>query len=230
MIIYKVMKTANILKLFSFALVLMILSCKNDVEDTPEPHVPTQIPTVSSTAFTASVSGTIDGVTYDELNSGQRGILYNEGTDGAQTYFDSWLKGNNNPGCSQVGRIKLNPGGNLEVTLTQLKPETTYTYCLYYQSRDGVTRLLGATGTFTTRAFGCTLETAEARSVGFYKAYIPGSVKAETKDLELCTVGIVLSPDAAEPTLADDHKKANPIAEDGTFDISLNELRCGTER
>lgn len=220
----------DLCKLFFIPLLFIeaaFVSCKKDDGETPEPQAPTS--TISTTAYTSTVSGTIDGVVYDELNSGQRGILYNEGTDGAQTYFDSWLNGNNNPGCQQVGRIKVNTNGIMEVTLTKLKPETSYSFCLYYISRDGGTRLLSAPDTFTTKAFGCTLETAEAQSVGFYKAMVTGNVKTDVKDLEFCTTGIVLSCDVSEPVLDDGHKEANSIADDGAFEISLNELRCGTE-
>ena len=223
------MKAENIIKLFSFALVLMILSCRNDEVESPEPQVPTQITTVTSTAFTATVSGTIDGVTYDDLNKGMCGILYTDDSDGAQGYFDSWLKGNNNPGCSQVGRIKFNTECGLEANLSKLKPETAYSYCLYYQSKDGKTRLLSTPGSFTTRAFSCTMETSEAQTVGFYKAVVQGRAGADARDLALCTTGIVFSRDADEPTLEDGLKEANSISDDGSFEVDLKKLLCGTE-
>ena len=223
------MKAENIIKLFSFALVLMILSCRNEEVESPEPQVPTQITTVTSTAFTATVSGTIDGVTYDDLNKGMCGILYTDDSDGAQGYFDSWLKGNNNPGCSQVGRIKFNTEGGLEANLSKLKPETAYSYCLYYQSKDGKIRLLSTPGSFTTRAFSCTMETSEAQTVGFYKAVVQGRAGADTRDLALCTTGIVFSRDADEPTLEDGLKEANSISDDGSFEVDLKKLLCGTE-
>ena len=205
---------------------LTLVSCKNEDGDGKEQEM--SVPTVSITAFTASVSGSITGTTYDELNSGQRGILYTDDASGAQAFFDSWLKGNNNPGCMQVGRIKANANGTLEVTLNQLKPETTYSFCLYYMSKDGGTRLLSTAGTFTTKAFDCRLESSEAQSIGFYKALIPGSVTADARDLSHCKTGIVLSREAAEPTVEDGCHEAKQTAGDGSFDISLSELSCGT--
>ena len=212
----------------SFLFALALVSCRNEEVDGQDQEA-SYAPTVSSTAFTATVSGTISGVTYDELNSGQRGILYTDDPEGAQSFFDSWLKGNNNPGCPQVGRIKVNADGVMEAIITKLKPETTYSYCLYYVSRDGGTRLQSMSGSFTTKAFDCTLETAEAQSVGFYKALVPGRARTDANDLSLCKTGIAISHDKDEPLLEDGFVEASSTDDAGTFEINLHELKCGTD-
>ena len=220
------MKTKHFF-IFLFLTTISFLSCKNEEGDGPEQEA--SAPNVSTTAFTATVTGHLDGVAYDELNKGKCGILYTDNLDGAQDYYDSWLKGNNNPGCSQMGKIKINAGGSLEANLSKLKPETTYSYCLYYQSTNGKTRLLSTPGSFTTKAFSFTLETYEAQTVGFYKAVVPVSINTDSKDISLCTIGIALSSNTVEPTPEDYYKEIIPTTDEDSYEINLNGLQSGTE-
>lgn len=85
------MKYQHLNKSIFFALISLCLcmnSCKED--DRGSNDNIEIITTLNVTAFTATVSGTITGLSYEELNNGRCGVIYTESIDDAQTIFNSW--------------------------------------------------------------------------------------------------------------------------------------------
>lgn len=216
----------NIL-IYIFSIALFVMACEK--EGTVSPHSEIPAPSVSTTAFTATVSGSIPDIPVDELLDGLRGVLYTEDVERAQDMFNAWQEGKNNPGCSQFGKVKVNSNGVIESTLSGLKPETRYEFCLYYQSKSGKKRVIGKTAEFTTGKFQCTIECCELTNVRFYDALLSGSVTIDPVDMSLCKVGVTTALVADDLVYDNSHKEASLLDDDGSFSVRLNNLNHGTE-
>lgn len=177
---------------FIFCPLFFMISCDENDDNGSGPSLP-----VSSavTAFTAKVTGGFgDEVASPDLLSGTKGVLFVEGSDGARELFNSWLDGNDNPGCRISNRTIVQSNGTIDVHITDLEPETTYSYALFYKSKTGKKRYLGGNGTFTTKSFKPVLNTGEAGNIRYWDAEIGGSFdNLDQADAALFTQGVMLS-------------------------------------
>ena len=207
-------------------LLFMLLSCeRSDGDDTGQ----NQLPSSSTvTSFTATVSGGFgDAVSSQDIISGLCGVLYSTGED-ATDAFNSWAEGNDNADCQVYSRARVNSDGSLTSQIERLKPETTYSYCLFYKSKSGKKRAISSTGSFTTKPFNPEVITADAAEVRYFNAKINGQIKVDAEDLKLCKTGIMLSDnrnDLPAGTVFD----ANEIASDGSFTASFSKLNHSTD-
>ena len=149
----------------------------------------------STTALTASVVAVFSNLDVEDINYGSFGILYTDAED-ADALFASWKDGDN----SVLDKIKNKPitshssDGRMKATITGLDPETTYSFCPYFQSEDKTRRKIGKTSTFTTSKFTVTIRNDGAQSVKFYSASIAGTLDDITnEDCSGCAFGMVMS-------------------------------------
>ncbi|MBR4842151.1 MAG: hypothetical protein IK006_03530 [Bacteroidaceae bacterium] len=170
-----------------------MFSCeKSDSNETGQPELPSSSLPAS---FTATVTGGFgDEVTSQNLLSGNKGVLFMEGTDGAKEVFNAWLEGNDNPGCKVSNRCTVQSNGTIEAVIQGLSPETTYSYALFFKT--GKKRYLGGSGTFTTKSFKPVLNTGEAADIRYWDARIDGSFENLDKlDASMFTQGVMLALD-----------------------------------
>ena len=213
-------------RLYVLSTIFLFVSCeKNDGDDPVQEQQP-----VSSavTSFTATVSGGFgDAVASQDMLSGLCGVLYSTGED-ATDAFNSWAEGNDNAHCQVYSRARVNSDGSLTSQIERLKPETTYSYCLFYKSKSGKKRAISSTGSFTTKPFNPEVITADAAEVRYFNAKINGQIKVDAEDLKLCKTGMMLSDnrdELSEGTVFD----ANEIASDGSFTASFSKLNHSTD-
>lgn len=216
-----------IVGVFLFIMSFSLAACEKEGGDSPELEAPA--PTVTTTAFTATISGLIPDMSVEELNSGLRGVLYSDDPEHAQEMFDAWQEGSNNPGCSQYGIVKVSSDGIIESTLSGLKSGTVYAFCLYYQSKSSKKRVIGRTSGFTTRKFQCTIGESDAVNVRFYDAQLACRISVDANDMSECKPGVVSSTSAEGLSYESSHTEALSMKDDGSFTVKLRDLECGTE-
>ena len=218
-------KRIKILLSLLFILAVFVSCEKNDGDD----PVQEQLPVSSAvTSFTATVSGGFgDAVASQDMLSGVCGVLYSTKKKAVDA-FNSWAEGNDNADCQVYSRARVNSDGSLTSQIERLKPETTYSYCLFYKSKSGKKRAISSTGSFTTKPFNPEVITADAAEVRYFNAKINGQIKVDAEDLKLCKTGIMLSDnrnDLPAGTVFD----ANEIASDGSFTASFSKLNHSTD-
>ena len=215
----------NLLLFLGVFAVSLLVSC--DKEEKTEEPLSDQIAIINITSFTANVSGSIDGISSNDMLSGTCGVLYSNEMNAVDA-FNSWAEGNDNADCQIYSRARVNSDGSLTSQIERLKPETTYSYCLFYKSKSGKKRAISSTGSFTTKPFNPEVITADAAEVGYFNAKINGQIKVDAEDLKLCKTGIMLSDnrnDLPAGTVFD----ANDIASDGSFTASFSKLNHSTD-
>lgn len=181
--------------LFTFVLFsIAMLSCEKD-----SPSIQTDIISndeVRVTAFTATVSGSFNGLTNKEVSYGNVGLLYTTSND-AQTVFQSWKDGDRNPECMTArGTGDLAEG--VKVTVSTLTPETEYSCCLFFESEDGSRREISTALSFKTKPFSPVFQGENAESVGFYSAQMSCDVTFNSEDMKLCRSGFIISKEPIE--------------------------------
>ena len=122
----------------------------------------------------------------------------------------------------------MNSDGSLTSQIERLKPETTYSYCLFYKSKSGKKRAISSTGSFTTKPFNPEVITADAAEIRYFNARLNGWIKVDADDLKLCKTGMMLSDNRDElssGTVFD----ANEVASDGSFTASFSKLNHNTD-
>ena len=204
------MKRDLLLFLGVFAVSLLV-SC--DKEEKTEEPLSDQIAIINITSFTANVSGSIDGISSNDMLSGTCGVLYSNEMNAVDA-FNSWAEGNDNADCQVYSRARVSSDGSLTSQIERLKPETTYSYCLFYKSKSGKKRAVSQTGTFTTKPFNPEVITADADEVCYFNARLNGRIKVDAEDLKLCKTGMMLSDNRNELS-AGTVFDANEIASDG---------------
>ena len=213
-------------RLYVLSTIFLFVSCEKNDGDDP---VQEQLPVSSAvTSFTATVSGGFgDAVTSQDMLSGLCGVLYSTG-ENATNAFNSWAEGNDNADCQVYSRTRVNSDGSLTSLIERLKPETTYSYCLFYKSKSGKKRSISQTGSFTTKAFNPEVITADAAELRYFNAKVNGQIKVDAEDLKLCKTGIMLS-DNRDELSAGTVFDANEIASDGSFTASFSKLNHSTD-
>ena len=188
----------------SFALAAILLgSCGEDdpvpVIEEPDPVVIDNNLTVS--AFTVSMTGAFNGLTSSEIALGKCGVLYCLDTLNAQSIFNSWKQGNDDAECLVYDGGKAKTKG-FDVTVSNLYPDTAYSFCLFFKSKDNSKREISEVTTFRTLEFKPQYKNMRADSIRMCYAILKGSVIIDSHDLGYCSAGIILS-DTADSNMDD---------------------------
>ena len=147
---------------------------------------------VKVTAFTASVTGTFQGLGKADVALGKHGVLYCPKSDKADAVFKSWQDGNDTPECSVYENKKGFNGESFSGTIEGLYPETEYSFCLFSQGKDGM-RKISSAATFATARFSPELGTLTYESVYFIDADVIMNVAIDEHDVSSCTLGVLVS-------------------------------------
>lgn len=87
---------------------IAVLSCsKQETEDLPSASKSVVVGQCSTSSFTASITGRFVEVSKADLALGKRGLFYCLKTADAENLFNSWLEGNDNPGCMVLDRVTV---------------------------------------------------------------------------------------------------------------------------
>ena len=159
------------------------------VIEVPDPITASQI---TPSSFSAKITGTFIDINKADIALGNHGVLYCPKTDQAAQIFQSWKDGNDNPNCSISGKGTF-AGETYTCTITDLCPETEYSYCLFLQSMNNTSREISAVGTFTTTAFNPGFEALKFGNIHFIDAEATISATMSALDAAGCTIGIILS-------------------------------------
>lgn len=184
-------KHLSILATMAIGLIAVLSCTKDDADDIPS--APKSIMAEQSTvsSFTASITGRFIGVDKADLALGRRGMFYCLKTADAEKQFNSWLEGNDNPGCMMLDRVTVE-SEKIYCTLEGLFPDTEYSYCLYLQKRDG-TREISAVSSFRTQPFNPEIGEASLNGVQCFVAFAEGGIVINPKDAANCETGIIVS-------------------------------------
>lgn len=167
-----------------FALAVL-LSCDGKEENVDATGDIAAVPASLSVA----ISGTFSGLSSNEIAWGKFGVLYAFDNADALQAFNSWKDGNDRPDCEIFSKVKTTAGGTVTAVISGLKPETTYFYCVFFESPKGE-RHTTSVGSFTTNRFQGTISAPEARNVRYYTSELSGNIQGIDKtDQDNCRIG-----------------------------------------
>ena len=188
------MKISKLLPFIALAMFAAFLSSCGDKDSDAVIEVPDPITAgqITPSSFSAKVTGTFIDINKADIALGKHGVLYCPKTDKAAQIFQSWKNGNDTPDCSISGKGTF-AGDSYTCTISDLCPETEYSYCLFLQNMDNSAREISAVGTFTTTAFNPGFEALKFENIHFIDAEAIVSATMSTIDAAGCTIGVMLS-------------------------------------
>lgn len=173
---------------------ILLGSCGEDepvpVIEEPDTVVMDNNPTAS--AFSFSMAGSFNGLTSSDIALGKCGVLYCLDTLNAQSIFNSWKEGNDDAECLVFDGGKANTKG-FDVTVSNLYPDTTYSFCLFFKSKDNSKREISEVSTFRTLEFKPQYKSMRADTIRMCYAIVKGSVIIDSHDASQCSAGLILS-------------------------------------
>lgn len=186
-----------------------------------------------TTAFSATITATVNTIDVADLNKGKFGLIYiadsELGGKNAQDLFSNWLQTGELGALKQQKSPSVKPGGIFSVTLTKLHPSSKYYYAGYAELRDG-SRYIGDASFFETQKFPLSISTDGTGKVTFYTAVLKGNVAVSASDKTSVEVGMVWA-DNETPTSLNGKlvPQAQGVAEDGSFEVSIVNLKPGKQ-
>lgn len=183
-------------------LAFLLVACGDDkpVEPEIETSEDVKIVSVNTTALTASIVGSFEGMSKVDLALGEKGVLYCVKSADAASVFKSWLDGNDIPDCEKftAGSIQ---GGEYVGVIKNLYPETEYNFCIYSKSKDGKTRKISSLSSFVTGSFNPVFKPIVRVSPSYTFVQVTyKEVKMNELDASSCTIGVLVSTKSgAEP-------------------------------
>ena len=178
------------------AISVMLSSCGDGSSDTvieePDAIIAGNI---STTFFTATVTGSFSGISKYDLALGKSGILYCEKSDNAENMFKQWKEGNDNPECKVFDKGKMS-SDSYSGTIGGLIPDTEYMFCLFSIDKDNKKREISAVHTFRTLTFEPGIEAVKMDSIHYVDALAKVRLTMDAKDAEYCEIGVLLSETA----------------------------------
>ena len=211
--------------LILFAFVILLSSC-NDKNTIDELEI-IKTGNVSTSIFTATVTGSFDGISKMEIALGKNGVLYCEKADNAQDIFNTWKNGNDYPDCIVFEKGQIN-GDAFSGKLIGLKPDTEYNYCLFSQNRDNTERIISSVQSFRTLPFLPIIQMPTISDIHYIDAIAKDAVTIDEVDVPYCKMEFLLS----ETT---DGKKDGclsiPFSNkfDGIVKVEINKIKPNTK-
>ncbi len=186
-------------KISAIFISIFLLSCNNENTDIAETRSDDlRVNGVSTTAFTATISGVFDNISKIDIALGKNGVLYCPKTDKAESIFKSWLEGNDSPECSiYINKDGLN-GESFNATIESLYPGTDYCCCLFSQGQSSDKRKISSVITFTTSIFNPEFKELIIENIHYIDASVRGSIMMNEADFSNCTIGILMNESAEE--------------------------------
>ena len=181
-----------LLLMLPFVLESCVDKSKDTVNEVPDILV---VSGINVTSFTATVSGSFNGLSKTEIALSKYGILYCEKSDKAADIFDSWKQGNNNPECYVYKNGKVS-GESYSGFLTGLSPDTDYSFCFFIQKNDNQKCEISKVQSFHTLSFSPSISEVKMDSIHYFDAVAKSSASMDEKDLSSCSIGFLLSETA----------------------------------
>lgn len=213
----------NRISLAVLCLLALAASC-----DKNESAAPDTIETgdVETTAFTFTISSTINDLSAKDIAYGIIGVLYGEADEIDESVFQAWKEGENVK-CQKFTRVNSIGNKIYQAKIEGLKPDKSYLACMYFESEDN-RREIGKPITLTTMPFAAKAVTGQATDVYYGCATVPCTLEGILPaDLGGCTYGILLSRQE-EPTLAN-ATNTHAAVNDDRFEATFNKLSMDTE-
>lgn len=184
-------KAFSILSTTAIVLIAVLSCTKESAFDSPSASKPIVVEQSTVSSFTASITSRFIGVDKADLALGKRGMFYCLKTADAENLFNSWLEGNDNPGCMVLDRVTVE-SETMYCTLTGLFPDTEYNYCLYLQKMDGK-REISAVSSFRTQPFNPEIKEVALNGIQCFVAFAEGNIAMNGKDVSDCETGVIVS-------------------------------------
>lgn len=211
---------------------ILLSSCGDDDAPVPvveEPEYVVFDNNASASAFTVTMTGTFNELSSSDIALGKCGVLYCAKDLDAESIFNSWKEGNDDAGCVVFdgGKAKTK---SFNVTVTNLNPDTEYSFCLFFKSKDDSRREVSEISSFRTLAFEPEFKGMRADTVRMCYAIIKGGVVINSHDASQCSVGLILS-DTVDGNLNDkSHVRVSNLSKNGNMKsmrYEANLLRAG---
>lgn len=211
---------------------ILLSSCGDDDAPVPvveEPEYVVFDDNASASAFTVTMSGSFNELSSSDIALGKCGVLYCTKDLDAESIFNSWKEGNDDAGCVVFdgGKAKTK---SFNVTVTNLNPDTEYSFCLFFKSKDDSRREVSEISSFRTLAFEPEFKGMRADTVRMCYAIIKGGVVINSHDASQCSVGLILS-DTVDGNLNDkSHVRVSNLSKNGNMKsmrYEANLLRAG---
>lgn len=211
---------------------ILLSSCGDDDAPVPvveEPEYVVFDNNASASAFTVTMTGTFNELSSSDIALGKCGVLYCTKDPDAESIFNSWKEGNDDAGCVVFdgGKAKTK---SFNVTVTNLNPDTEYSFCLFFKSKDDSRREVSEISSFRTLAFEPEFKGMRADTVRMCYAIIKGGVVINSHDASQCSVGLILS-DTVDGNLNDkSHVRVSNLSKNGNMKsmrYEANLLRAG---
>lgn len=211
---------------------ILLSSCGDDDAPVPvveEPEYVVFDNNASASAFTVTMSGSFNELSSSDIALGKCGVLYCTKDLDAESIFNSWKEGNDDAGCVVFdgGKAKTK---SFNVTVTNLNPDTEYSFCLFFKSKDDSRREVSEISSFRTLAFEPEFKGMRADTVRMCYAIIKGGVVINSHDASQCSVGLILS-DTVDGNLNDkSHVRVSNLSKNGNMKsmrYEANLLRAG---
>ncbi|HZK03152.1 MAG TPA: hypothetical protein VFC94_01965, partial [Bacteroidaceae bacterium] len=180
----------------------------------------------------ATLSGSMNGISYSDIAMGKYGVLYIRESDmdgDAEAMFREYQQGGSLPsGCYVKHGVVLQVGSKFSIEVNDFSPNQKIYYCAIFEKSDG-TRYIGSILNFSTNPFNPTVETGDTLSVRFNVATLSGLVEVPIVDRGNCSFGIIWS-DQDTPTSMNGHIVPKPWygVTDGAFDVKISGLSINT--
>lgn len=186
-------------------------------------------PSSSTSAFTATLDYTFNGLSAKDAAYGDFLVLYCEAGGQGTEYFNAWKNGNDKPGCEVNRRFTTPSDGTYKFTLENLKPDTEYDYCVCFRYPDGENSEMSQFSKFRTTPFVPEFSGEEAIGTGYQKTGLQTQVNAiAPNDLKYCSAGFVLSRESS-PVLDKDIDISLHIDNQGFLSSTYDNLTCRTQ-
>lgn len=219
--------------LLSIFSITLFLSCSDiEPDDSGSKSYVTTEAASNLSSSGATLSGSMNGISYSDIAMGKYGVLYIRESDmdgDAEAMFREYQQGGSLPsGCYVKHGVVLQVGSKFSIEVNDFSPNQKIYYCAIFEKSDG-TRYIGSILNFSTNPFNPTVETGDTLSVRFNVATLSGLVEVSTVDRGNCSFGIIWS-DQDTPTSISGHIVPKPWYDvtDGAFDVKISGLSANT--
>lgn len=171
--------------------ILLVISCSKDDTVSVFSNSLSVAEPSAVTSFVADLSCNTKDLDKIDMALGRKGVLYCIAKDNPEDAFISWKEGNDNPGCTIQDNATVD-GITIQCRIEGLMQDTEYSYCWFFQKRDG-TRLISHVSTFRTLPFNPEIEEVLVSDIQCFSAYGSSWIGINEKDAVLCDVGILVS-------------------------------------
>jgi len=170
---------------------LCMISCQQ-IDDLPIKRI--EYGSVVTNALSAQIVGEFVGFSQKELILGTTGVMYVSHSETSILEFDAWRNGAVFEGAI-VNNYDIGPNCSIDIVVKGLKQDTSYDYCLFFESEKGE-RFIGDSRIMKTKVFSPSISTLDFSNIRYFDVQTAFNVIGTSEDLEQCSAGVIISDDS----------------------------------